>query len=808
MSEITTTEPENTSDTINTSVEVENESASGEVINLTSPPPAATSTTNHQAQTADSNENTTAAITVVTDTLIEENDNNNNVQSDRIENNSGSAPESKNETEEARADKIHPDDQITAEEASNSDTTETTADADNAEASATVINLDEVTQSPAEDHHGAAHSREDSNAMNHLGNDLYVLHFNATESNVPSLAHSRRQSVSSTGSDINDIQFHESQEPQEINNINTATENNQSNNSNPVSPRRKPNFPAPPTSSKPNFPVPPPRRPTDFTAPSTILPSGPKPPLPPPRVHSLGHNSSHSSDSSDSTHRRRPSSGSSLDSATVLHYLRQAFQAGELPALNDLLAKAEELGIRDPLVDSARIKHQELTQQKLNDDVNSFKYYLKQAIEGKNYFTLHNTLEKCEQTQQKLYQNSATRKLNSDFFSLIDEAKQLLHNLAVPAVESCHYYLNVAINSKNKDLLKESLMKTTQLHSSGLLDVELVHRAEFLLRQLDAESLALFYLGSAVKLRDDSALEEAIKQCNKLSMSPATHPQIIEATHFLAQLRNKNKEKLEKHKKNRNSISNTAKDFFGFNKNKAKLQQQNSFQLFNCTLQAAVAHSKPLLLPRVLIETVIYLSENGLKEPGLFRIAGNKDLIEVLRAEYESEVEVKHSDLHDCSGVLKLFLRKLTEPLLTFDLYTQFISVGSDRKLESRIATLNLLISRLPQENQLCLEYLMRFLHRITQFSEVNKMTADNLAIVFAPNILRPKENSDSLAVMQEMQPSISCVSTIIAEINQLFGVEPSERCKIVLNNGTRALPQLPKAPGSKNNSLDNKKTL
>lgn len=70
----------------------------------------------------------------------------------------------------------------------------------------------------------------------------------------------------------------------------------------------------------------------------------------------------------------------------------------------------------------------------------------------------------------------------------------------------------------------------------------------------------------------------------------------------------------------------------------------------------------------------------------------------------------EYQDVHVIAGVLKSYLRDLPEPLLTFQLYDQFIS-ASQRPTEDarKVAILNA-INQLPQNNYLNLRYLTKFL--------------------------------------------------------------------------------------------------
>lgn len=53
---------------------------------------------------------------------------------------------------------------------------------------------------------------------------------------------------------------------------------------------------------------------------------------------------------------------------------------------------------------------------------------------------------------------------------------------------------------------------------------------------------------------------------------------------------------------------------------------------------------------------------------------------------------------------------------------------------------LRVLLHMLPPENVAVLKRLLPFLKQLSQHSEKNKMTTANLALMFGPSILRPKD--------------------------------------------------------------------
>ncbi len=60
-------------------------------------------------------------------------------------------------------------------------------------------------------------------------------------------------------------------------------------------------------------------------------------------------------------------------------------------------------------------------------------------------------------------------------------------------------------------------------------------------------------------------------------------------------------------------------------------------------------------------------------------------------------------------------------------------------------------------------------LHKVTLYSDINLMTPNNVAIVFAPNILRPPNENVSLALL-DCASSNNLVRCMIEEYDLIFG--------------------------------------
>ncbi|XP_033115007.1 rho GTPase-activating protein 17-like isoform X2 [Anneissia japonica] len=142
----------------------------------------------------------------------------------------------------------------------------------------------------------------------------------------------------------------------------------------------------------------------------------------------------------------------------------------------------------------------------------------------------------------------------------------------------------------------------------------------------------------------------------------------------------------------------------------------------------------------VIEACVITLVTFGLEEEGLFRLAGSQSKVKKLKAMFDSWVEIDmaeyETDLHAVAGILKMYLRELPEPLLTNELYDEFLQAGSISDSDRRLQSLWTVANKLPSYNNKNFRYLIKFLKKVSEHSEVNKMSTSNLALVIAPNIL------------------------------------------------------------------------
>ncbi|XP_061666959.1 rho GTPase-activating protein 22 isoform X1 [Syngnathoides biaculeatus] len=200
--------------------------------------------------------------------------------------------------------------------------------------------------------------------------------------------------------------------------------------------------------------------------------------------------------------------------------------------------------------------------------------------------------------------------------------------------------------------------------------------------------------------------------------------------------------------------------------------------IFGQRLEDTVQYEKkfgPRLAPLLVEQCVDFIRERGLDEEGLFRMPGQANLVKDLQEAFDcgdKPLFDSNTDVHTVASLLKLYLRELPEPVIPFCKYEDFLTCAHLlAKDEEEVCThsaaafvyfhlfqslpfrqgvqeLGKQVSTLPLPNYNLLKYICKFLDEVQSHSNENKMSVQNLATVFGPNILRPKME-DPVTIME-----------------------------------------------------------
>uniref|UniRef100_A0A2I3TMS4 Rho GTPase activating protein 31 n=1 Tax=Pan troglodytes TaxID=9598 RepID=A0A2I3TMS4_PANTR len=210
---------------------------------------------------------------------------------------------------------------------------------------------------------------------------------------------------------------------------------------------------------------------------------------------------------------------------------------------------------------------------------------------------------------------------------------------------------------------------------------------------------------------------------------------------------------------------------------KQKLKRKGAASAFGCDLTEYL-ESSGQDVPYVLKSCAEFIETHGIVD-GIYRLSGVTSNIQRLRQEFGSDQcpdltrEVYLQDIHCVGSLCKLYFRELPNPLLTYELYEKFTEAVSHCPEEGQLARIQNVIQELPPSHYRTLEYLIRHLAHIASFSSKTNMHARNLALVWAPNLLRSKEieatgcNGDAAFLAVRVQQVV--IEFILNHVDQIF---------------------------------------
>ncbi|XP_077447997.1 rho GTPase-activating protein 32 isoform X2 [Stigmatopora argus] len=248
---------------------------------------------------------------------------------------------------------------------------------------------------------------------------------------------------------------------------------------------------------------------------------------------------------------------------------------------------------------------------------------------------------------------------------------------------------------------------------------------------------------------------------------------------------------------------------------KQKLKQRGILRerVFGCDLGEHLLNSGHDV-PQVLKSCTEFIEKHGVVD-GIYRLSGIASNIQKLRHEFDSEQipdltkDVYIQDIHCVGSLCKLYFRELPNPLLTYQLYEKFSDAVSAATDEERLLKIHDVIQQLPPPHYRTLEFLMRHLSRLAAFSYITNMHSKNLAIVWAPNLLRSKQIESACfsgtAAFMEVRIQSVVVEFMLNHVDVLFSTKLSLLIREGAGHNTLSRPKslLISSPSTKLLSLE-----
>ncbi|XP_070301977.1 rho GTPase-activating protein 9-like [Salvelinus sp. IW2-2015] len=213
-----------------------------------------------------------------------------------------------------------------------------------------------------------------------------------------------------------------------------------------------------------------------------------------------------------------------------------------------------------------------------------------------------------------------------------------------------------------------------------------------------------------------------------------------------------------------------------------------SHQVFGCHLEMLCEREKNNV-PRFVRLCTEAVERRGLETDGIYRVSGNLAVIQKLRFLVNHERAVttdgrymfpaelvqeklnleqsEWEDIHVITGALKLFFRELPEPLVPYGFFTDILETVKMSDYLDKVDRLKSLVLSMPPPNQDTMRFMFSHLKRVMEHSDSNRMSTQNIGIVFGPTLMRPERDNVNMAINMVYQNQ--AVELILNEFDRIF---------------------------------------
>ncbi|KIJ51425.1 hypothetical protein M422DRAFT_158043 [Sphaerobolus stellatus SS14] len=178
-------------------------------------------------------------------------------------------------------------------------------------------------------------------------------------------------------------------------------------------------------------------------------------------------------------------------------------------------------------------------------------------------------------------------------------------------------------------------------------------------------------------------------------------------------------------------------------------------------------------VPRILDMCLNEIEAHGLQEVGLYRIPGATSAINTIREQFDNGEEVTYFsqdylDIFAVCDTVKTWLRSLPEPIFPEKSYYEAIHIMQMPDFEERLVAVRNVVHNLPTTHFYLLRRICEHLERITDYEEQNHMTAQALAVLFNPTLLRSPSNNFG-ELMHNMTHTSQLLQSLIIHFHRIF---------------------------------------
>ncbi|ODH43664.1 hypothetical protein ACO22_01008 [Paracoccidioides brasiliensis] len=180
--------------------------------------------------------------------------------------------------------------------------------------------------------------------------------------------------------------------------------------------------------------------------------------------------------------------------------------------------------------------------------------------------------------------------------------------------------------------------------------------------------------------------------------------------------------------------------------------------LFGTDLEQRIEVEK-CVIPGIVTRCIEEVELRGMDCEGIYRKSGGSSQVQMIREGFEksSDYDISDPDLdiHAVTSTLKQYFRKLPTPLITYEVYDKLLDTWGVTPVSARVDLMRRSLLSLPTTHRDVLEFLIFHLRRVVEREKENLMTSLNVAVVFAPTILRPESLSREMSDVQKKNEAL-----------------------------------------------------
>jgi len=178
--------------------------------------------------------------------------------------------------------------------------------------------------------------------------------------------------------------------------------------------------------------------------------------------------------------------------------------------------------------------------------------------------------------------------------------------------------------------------------------------------------------------------------------------------------------------------------------------------LFGLHICEMASRGVPLMadyaIPAFIDDSLNFIRGYHTETEGVFRLSGSLIEIKTLKKKIDCGLAPPFEDdvdVHVLTGLIKMYLRELPEPLLTYELYDCWKAVCECEVKEKKHELVKAILLAMPRANYCLLKRLIEFFSELSTFEKTTKMGLLNLATLIGPNLIWSQDANDIATPMK-----------------------------------------------------------